>query len=316
MEFKPNFNSTPPKNLYPCLATITLGPSSDKSIRRMSGSAVSDDDGLKRVISGNRRKTSFGQVADRGDIRDQMRKSLDGGGAGAGAGAGGRKSFEGAGAGGAQAASPVQAAPAGPPQTERGTWYWRVQAGVTDVSPPSSAVSPICHCRADPGSQLTAGPQTHLVLLPLSQPANPVLTSPPAPLSEVMPSHSTSQSGEHESLGTKVKNLFTGRRQSKVGSGTGTGGNDAASHDTDATAVNPTERVLDQTPQGDALPSPSANAMGATNANANAETGWPGFIAGEKLAAVVISLSSIDQAAVKLHEHKKEGSFVTVPVGP
>jgi hypothetical protein len=56
-----------------------------------------DEGGLKRVISGNRRKTSFGQVADRGDIR----RSMDG------------------------AGGPV----------EKGTWYWRVQAGVNDVSP-------------------------------------------------------------------------------------------------------------------------------------------------------------------------------------
>lgn len=120
MEFKPSLNTNPPKNLYPCLATITLGPSSDKSSRRLSGSAVSDEEGgLKRVISGGRRKTSFGQVADRGDIRRSIDASAGAGGGGAaggGGGGGGRKSFEGA------------------AQAERGTWYWRVQAGVNDVS--------------------------------------------------------------------------------------------------------------------------------------------------------------------------------------
>lgn len=76
----------------------------------MSGSAISDDEGgggLKRVLSGGRRKTSFGQVADRGDLRDGARKSMD---SGSGIGAGGG-------------------------QVEKGTWYWRVQAGVNDVSP-------------------------------------------------------------------------------------------------------------------------------------------------------------------------------------
>jgi len=66
----------------------------------MNSNASDDEAGLKRVISGNRRNTSFGQVADRGD-----RKSFD---------AGARPS-----AGGVM---------------DKGTWYWRVQAGVTDVS--------------------------------------------------------------------------------------------------------------------------------------------------------------------------------------
>ena len=102
MEFKPalSTNPPPPKNLYPCLATLTLG--NEKPGRRLSmnSNASDDEGGLKRVISGNRRNTSFGQVADRGD-----RKSFD---------AGPRPS-----AGGVM---------------DKGTWYWRVQAGVTDVS--------------------------------------------------------------------------------------------------------------------------------------------------------------------------------------
>jgi hypothetical protein len=102
MEFRPNLTSPPPKNLYPCLATITLGTGGgDKNARRMSMNSSDDEGGLKRVISGNRRNTTFGQVADRGDIR----RSSEAGAGGIGGG-----------------------------QVEKGTWYWRVQAGVSDVS--------------------------------------------------------------------------------------------------------------------------------------------------------------------------------------
>jgi len=59
-----------------------------------------EEGGLRRIISSSRRNTSFGQVADRGD--------------------GPRKSFDGA--------APVGGG------LEKGTWYWRVQAGVDDVS--------------------------------------------------------------------------------------------------------------------------------------------------------------------------------------
>lgn len=106
-----------------------------------------------------------------------------------------------------------------------------------------------------------------------------------------------------------MKNLLTGRRHSKATA-------DDTSADTDTTAVNPPreERILDQTGGGGMLPSASANAIGANNGNANAETGWPGVVGGEKLAAVIVSLSSIDQTGVKLHEHKKESTYVTVPV--
>jgi hypothetical protein len=62
-----------------------------------------EEGGLRRVISGSRRNTSFGQVADRGD---GPRKSFDGAATGGGVGVG----------------------------VEKGTWYWRVQAGVSDVS--------------------------------------------------------------------------------------------------------------------------------------------------------------------------------------
>lgn len=109
MEFHTQSTLTPPKHLFPCLATITLGAPTS---RRLSGSAISNDDGadaglgLRRVISGNRRRTSFGQAAVRGDTEHaQPRKSFDSGKA----------------AGGGEV-------------HEKGTWYWRVQAGVSDVS--------------------------------------------------------------------------------------------------------------------------------------------------------------------------------------
>jgi hypothetical protein len=65
-----------------------------------SNASGDEEGGLRRIISGSRRRTSFGQVADRGD--------------------GSRKSFDGA--------TPTGGG------LEKGTWYWRVQAGVDDVS--------------------------------------------------------------------------------------------------------------------------------------------------------------------------------------
>jgi hypothetical protein len=71
----------------------------------MNSNASGDDEGgLRRVISGSRRNTSFGQVADRGDNHAP------------------RKSFDGAATGGVM---------------DKGTWYWRVQAGVNDVRLPN-----------------------------------------------------------------------------------------------------------------------------------------------------------------------------------
>jgi hypothetical protein len=123
-----------------------------------------------------------------------------------------------------------------------------------------------------------------------------------------MPAHSSAPSGlnhgnteEHESIGTKVKNLFTGnKKHPKDDHPTGEG----LKHET----------IVDQTGAGEQLPSASANAVGAGNVNANAELGWPGMINGEKLGVVMVSLASIDHSQVKLHQHKKESSFVTVPV--
>lgn len=57
---------------------------------------------MKRVMSGGRRKTSFGVVADRGDLADTRRRSFSGGVSGG--------------------------------DENGGKWYWRVQAGATDVS--------------------------------------------------------------------------------------------------------------------------------------------------------------------------------------
>jgi hypothetical protein len=109
MEFVATNSVSPPKNLYPCLATITVHPHGDKSRRLSTSSRTSGgdrDDGeenvLKRIASGGRRRSD---AAER-------RKSLTGAGL----------SGEGGVTGGAM----------GVP--DRGTWYWRVQAGVTDVS--------------------------------------------------------------------------------------------------------------------------------------------------------------------------------------
>jgi len=144
--------------------------------------------------------------------------------------------------------------------------------------------------------------------MPLSQPPNPLLTSSPAPLSEAMPGHSTAPHGtghggnaqEHESIGTKVKNLFSGNKKHAKDDHS----SEAPKHET----------IGDQTGAGEQLPSAAANAMGADNVNANAETAWPGMINGEKLGVVLVSLASIDHTQVKLHQHKKESSYVTVPV--
>jgi hypothetical protein len=149
--------------------------------------------------------------------------------------------------------------------------------------------------------------QTHLVLMPLSQPPNALLTSPPAPLSQAMPSHSTENQhtaapGEHESIGTKMKNLFSGNRRN------------SKNDDPSSTTTTGHEKIVDQTGGGEQLPSAAANAIGADNLNSNAETGFPGVINGDKLGAIVVSLASIDHANVKLRDLKKEGSFVTVPV--
>ena len=216
-----------------------------------------------RVISGSRRKTSFGDAATT-QVEGRRRSVVGAGGAGAGI---------------------------------EGTWYWRVQAGVVDVS---SYVS-----------LQNADVQGQIVLLPLSQPPNPLLTAAPAPLSNAMPSHSTTAAGtrpdpaDEQGLSSKIKNIF--RRSS-------------ASSPSKPTKPLPVEhgepeRILDQTATNEMEPSPSANAIGATNLNANAESTWPGVIDGEKLAGVVVDLRSVEKGKVHLGGGgKKESSWVMVPV--
>lgn len=190
--------------------------------------------------------------------------------------------------------------------------------------------------------------------MPLTQPPNPVLTTAPQPLSHAMPAHSQSgatgnrgTSGqahdstthgdeEHQGIGTKIKNLFrkpsavphdahdttTGTTGTTGSTGVPTGvaesvggnGNDSVSQTT-ATTATAVDRVIDQTPQGDMLPSPQGNALGANNLNANAETGWPGVIQGQHLASIVVDLHSVDKTRVTLGGGKKnEGSTVTIHV--
>lgn len=74
------------------------------------------------------------------------------------------------------------------------------------------------------------------------------------------------------------------------------------------------ERLTDQTGRGDMLPSAGGNAEGATNLNSNAELGWPGIINNEKLAAILIPLSSIGKKVGLGGGKKAEGSWVSVQV--
>ena len=107
MEFQVRSTVSPPKNLYPCLATITITPTpaTDRSRRLSSGSqGGGDDDGnaLRRVISGGRRKSSFGTAAVSGSAEDRRRS--------------------------------IEASRGGAPEETTGKWYWRVQAGSNEVS--------------------------------------------------------------------------------------------------------------------------------------------------------------------------------------
>lgn len=266
MEFLSNNTIPPPKNLYPCLATISIHPAGEKS-RRLSASSFGSAGGgeeentLTRIISGGRRKSSFGAAA-------------------AGEAEGRRKSLVPPG-GGAVGGSAI--ADGGVP--ERGTWYWRVQAGVTDNA---------------------------LLLLPLTSPPNPVLTSPPQPLSHAMPAHSAKEHPKeaaahghdsHEGVVDKVKNLFRRGSANPDKSNLPASGAEGGDH------------VIDQTAAGEQLPSAQGHAAGATNVNANAEMGWPGVVQGGKLQAIVVPLNQVDKAKVSLGGGKKnEGSYVTVPV--
>lgn len=137
MEFLATPPHVAPKALYPCLASITISPASagtgnivgsnDRSRRLSTGSsgAVASGDEeegtLKRIISGGRRKSSFGAVANAGSgDAAERRKSI------APSHAHHAHGIVGGNATG-QSAS-------GPEGVEKGTWYWRVQAGVSGVS--------------------------------------------------------------------------------------------------------------------------------------------------------------------------------------
>lgn len=143
----------------------------------------------------------------------------------------------------------------------------------------------------------------------------------------------TSSSGEHEGIGAKIMHFFrrgSGANDDKHAADSHTSGSQGVTHSgtenpshssdtgsqgtaTTATAV---EHVIDQTPQGEMLPTAGANAMGATNLNANAETGWPGFIQGQPLQGIIVDLRSVDKSKVTLGGGKRgEGNWVTVNVG-
>ncbi|KAI9637375.1 uncharacterized protein MKK02DRAFT_7075, partial [Dioszegia hungarica] len=265
MEFLPQSTVPPPKNLYPCLATITVTPQAggDRSRRMSQSSAGDQEDGniLKRIASGGRRKSDA----------SQRRKSLVAGQSG-------------------QEGSAIHSTPATGGAKEKGTWYWRVQAGVSNDA---------------------------LILLPLTQPANPVLTSAPQPLSEAMPAHSShtpghahsNESGHEEGLLDKMKSLF--RKHPHEGAASD---GDKVPHP-DAAATEGGDRVIDQTATGEQKPTAKANAAGATNVNANAETGWPGVIDGEKLGMIAVPLHAVEKGKVAHGGGKKtEGYHITVPV--
>ncbi|KIR58862.1 hypothetical protein I312_104587 [Cryptococcus bacillisporus CA1280] len=179
-----------------------------------------------------------------------------------------------------------------------GKWYWRVQVGVND---------------------------THLVLLPLTQPPNPLLTTRPAPLSTAIPSHSTRETSthhdesaiaEHEGGGSepgfasRVKNIFRRASSSLKERPSAPSASETTSGGTNIAG----ERLTDQTERGEMLPSAGGNAEGATNLNSNAEMGWPGIINNEKLAAILIPLSSIGKKVGLGGGKKAEGSWVSVQV--
>lgn len=128
-----------------------------------------------------------------------------------------------------------------------------------------------------------------------------------------MPAHSTrpnahtntNTEGEKESIGDKIKNLFTGgggaAHKKDTSAATGQGhAHDGMSTDTDVTAV---DRITDQTPGGE-----------QRGGDPNAEQGWPGVIHGQKLGAIVVSFHTVGVQGVMLGGGNKEGSWVTVPV--
>lgn len=121
--------------------------------------------------------------------------------------------------------------------------------------------------------------------------------------------------GEHEGIGAKIKSLFkrgSANDEKRDDQATLHGDESSPAASTTTTAV---DQVVDQTAHGEMLPSAHANAVGATNLNANTETGWPGMINGQHLQAIVVDLRSLDKSKVSLGGGKKgEGNWVTVQV--
>jgi len=249
MEFLTHSALPPPRHVYPCLASISLGAP--------ARAAEEEGNALTRVISASRRRTSG----------EERRKSVGSAGAPAGAGTG----------------------------ATEGTWYWRVQAGASD---------------------------THLILLPLTQPPNPLLTTQPAPLSHAMPAHSAilnpAAAQDHSTLG-KIKSLLrrvssSGTKPTHVEPLNGQADTTADAADASAPAsAGVLDSIADESPKRDQVG--AADTQASLHVDGTAETGWPGVIHGDKLGAVVVGLDNLNKLEVKLHGGKKgEGSWVTVPV--
>jgi hypothetical protein len=125
MEFLSQNTTSAPKNLYPCLAIVTITPSSTDRTRRQStgsGVAAEDDNVLKRIASGGRRKSDASQRR-KSFTADQI--------------AAGITAEQLAGSGGAALGGATHGHGHGGPAIseikDKGTWFWRVLAGVTDV---------------------------------------------------------------------------------------------------------------------------------------------------------------------------------------
>ncbi|ODN92764.1 hypothetical protein L198_05558 [Cryptococcus wingfieldii CBS 7118] len=288
-------NVIPPKNLYPCLATISLftpfDPTSEGDRRSSFGSfsdkdrdAHKDESGnaLTRILSGSsgrRKSTAVDAVAQ---------TSSPGG---RDSGVGRRRRFSLSGKDEEEARSPPE-----------GRWYWRVRVGVTD---------------------------SQVVLLPLSDPANPLLTSAPPPLSTAVPSHAahssrtTTNAGESainnsnvnalhppendSGIANKMKNFFRRGSTTNKETSASTGQQSGAQ-----AAMN--EPITDQTASGATLPCAAANEAGATDTNGSSELAWPGVIDGDKLAAVIIPTWALVKDRVQLKHKKAEGTWVIVQV--
>ncbi|WVQ74832.1 hypothetical protein IAR50_004439 [Cryptococcus sp. DSM 104548] len=290
-------NVTPPKNLYPCLATISLfspySPDSEGGRRSSLGSfsdkdrdAHKDEGGnpLARILSGSsgRRKST---AVDAGAQTSGVARKDSGGG-----GKGRRFSFSGK--------EDEEA------KVHEGRWYWRVRVGVTD---------------------------SHLVLLPLSDPPNPLLNSAPPPLSTAIPSHaahssptSTNTGGNATKAGntnaahapeneggiaSKVKNIL--RRGSTTNKETPASTGQGQQSGTEAVQ---SEHITDQAASGATLPSAAANKAGATNLNGDTELSWPGVIDGDGLAAVLVPTWALVKDKVQIKHKKIEGHWVIVHV--